>query len=504
MSVAATDIVVPVNRAAAARSALWSVVENGGLAFISFFSLIVYSRFLSVSDFGLFAIVLAIIELMVMLVSMLFHDALVQRPEITELHYDTAFSASLALSVALMGLCWLIAPLLAQRAGTADAAAVLEWTSLSLPLAAVSATIAARQRRRLEFRTLALRSLVGRSLGALVGIVLVVLGATFWGLVAQQVLVILFGSLVLWLTSRHRPSLRFGLAEFRQLIAFGSFSVGALFLVFSIKRAFIVLSGITLGTHAAGLLNLSFRVVDTFWALAATAVSQIALPILASLGDDNGRFRRVFQIAGAFTNLALFCCFVAIASITTEIVEMLFGKQWLGAVPFMTALALLGVVQASRLLLPPVLTALGRPGDVLVAQGAELTFVVVAILLSGVPSIGWAIAIWIAREWLGGAMLAALLRRASGLGVRDQFASALLPLACAAVMFGVVWVCRPLLPPTWGPAARIGMLAPLGLCAYAACAFALNRRLLAELIDFARSAIRRPLRTPSGVPNAGV
>lgn len=482
---------VEITRSRAAKSVLWSAVENGGLALISFSSLIVYSRFLSVSDFGLFSIVLAIVELMGVVVSMLFHDALVQRPGVTELHYDTAFTSTLVLSALLMGVCWLIAPMLAQRAGTPAAAAVLAWSSLSLPLAAVTATIAARQRRQLEFRTLALRSLVGRTLGAVVGISLVVFGATFWGLVAQYVLVVGIGSLMLWIASRQRPRLRFGFAEFRQLIAFGSFSVAALFLMFSIKRAFIVLSGITLGTHAAGLLNLSFRVVDTFGALAVTAVSQIALPILSPLTHDDQRFKRAYQKACAFTCLYLFLCFVLIASTAAEIVEMLFGTQWLDAVPFVTILALKGLLQASLLLGPPVLTALGRPRDLLIPQVAELAFIIGAILIFGVPSVAWAIALWVARECLGGSILVVLLRRAAGIGLRAQFSSCVVPFACATAVFGVVWMTRSALPPVWGPALRLAVLAPIGAGVYLGCALALNRRLVLELIRFGRSALSR-------------
>jgi hypothetical protein len=90
-----------VDRAGAARSTVWSAVENGGLALVSFASLVVYAQFLGPAEFGLFSIVLALIELLDVLVSMLFHDALVQRPAVTERHFDTAFTASMLLALAL-------------------------------------------------------------------------------------------------------------------------------------------------------------------------------------------------------------------------------------------------------------------------------------------------------------------------------------------------------------------------------------------------------------------
>ena len=194
-----------VDRAGAARSTVWSAVENGGLALVSFGSLVVYAQFLGPAEFGLFSIVLALVELLDVLVSMLFHDALVQKPVVTDRHFDTAFTASMLLGLMLLSACWLLAPAFAGLVHHDQAAAVLGWTALRFPFTALGATIVARQRRDLSFRVLALRSLVGRLGGAVLGIVLVALGAGVWGLVAQQVAIAGAASLVLWVGT-HEPT----------------------------------------------------------------------------------------------------------------------------------------------------------------------------------------------------------------------------------------------------------------------------------------------------------
>ena len=144
-------------------------MENGGLALVSFASLVVYAQFLGPAEFGLFSIVLALVELLDVLVSMLFHDALVQRPAVTERHFDTAFTASMLLALALLAGCWLLAPAFAHLVHHDQAAGVLTFTALRFPFTALGATIVARQRRELSFRVLALRSLVGRLGGAILG-----------------------------------------------------------------------------------------------------------------------------------------------------------------------------------------------------------------------------------------------------------------------------------------------------------------------------------------------
>src|SRR5580692_12374937 len=114
-----------VSRSTTAKSLAWSMVENGGMAVISFVSLIVYMRLLSAADFGLFSAALALIELLGVLVTMLFHNALVQRPDTTEQHFNTAFTATMAVSLLMALGCWAMAPLFAASMHQTMAAPVL-------------------------------------------------------------------------------------------------------------------------------------------------------------------------------------------------------------------------------------------------------------------------------------------------------------------------------------------------------------------------------------------
>ena len=474
-----------------ARSALWSLVENIGLSLISMGTLIIYTHLLSMAEFGLFSIVLALIELLQVVVTMLFHDALVQRPQATNKHFDTAFSFSVALGFGLLLLCCLFSPLFARMVGNPGAALVLCSMALCLPAASLSATIVARQRRELSFRPLAIRSLVGRFSGALGGVALVALGAGVWGLVAQQVLIQFVGSLILWKTCDERPRLRFARQELKELTSFGVYAVGALFLNFGVKRLFTVLTGLYLGVTFAGYLNLSFRAVDVFWAIASTAVTQVALPMLSGLQGDRPRLKRTFQASTGFVCSALYLLFVGVAVTAPEVVSVLFGAKWLPSAPYITVLALLVLVQAPRLMVGPLLTALGRPRDLLIGKGIELAFVVAAIFVSKVPTLGWAVGIWVARELVALPVMSRLTKNATALGTVDQFRGVVVPLLCSAVMAAALLGARSALPQTLAPLVRLIIMAGLGGAVFIAVLALLDRSLLNGVLKFALSAVGR-------------
>lgn len=478
-------------KSSAAKSAIWSLVENGGLALVSFGSLIIYSRFLTPTDFGIFSMVLAFVEILSVLVSMLFHDALVQQKDVTELHFDTAFTFSMILSVVLLLACILGAPLFARLVGNASAAGVLRWTALALPCTALSSTIVPRQRRKLEFRALALRSLVGRLAGAGLGVILVVMGAHFWGLVAQYVLVALVGSLVLWSAADEHPKLRFQPRALKSLWSFSLYSVGGLFLNFATTRIFMIAIGASLGAASAGYLNLSFRIVDVLWAIAAAAVSQAALPVLAQLQSDTTRLKRAYGSALEFTCLTLFPCFIGIAVTAPEIVELLFGRAWLVSSPYVTTFALLIVIRAPRLLTRPVLTAVGRPQDALIGTVVDLLVMMSLMWLWGAKTLPRAAAIWCCRELVPMLIMAYILKRVTGIRYGDQIRGTLPALAASGAMVIGTYLVRHAFLAHSAPLVRFAVLVPAGATIFVAIAWLVDRTSIINVVEFI-SAARGP------------
>jgi O-antigen/teichoic acid export membrane protein len=416
---------------------------------------------------------------------------LVQRYEVSDLHFDTAFTAGCIISIGLLALCWGAAPHFEHLIKTPGSGHVLGFTGLMFPCLAASATIIARQRRQFAFKVLALRSMMGRILGGVAGIAAALSGAGVWSLVLQQVLTALVGSLVLWFTCNQRPRFRFRTKEFHELVAFGVFSVGSLFLSFSIKRVFTIFAGLLLGTATAGYLNLAFRTVDVLWAISATAVSQVSLPMLSSLQSDPGRLKRAYEKSVEFACLLLYPVFVGIAVTSPEIVQIVFGQRWAAVSPYVAALACLVLVQAPRLFVNPLLTAVGRPRDPLIGVGAELIFMLAALAIIGLPSLPWAVGIWIASECLPLPISAWVLRRATGLGRHSQFSGVKTPLLASLILAMSVLIARRFLPSDIAAEPRLALLVLAGAGAYVSAISILDRKLLLDFRSFARSAFEK-------------
>lgn len=473
-----------IDRRRAFASTVWSAIENGGVSVVSFVSLIVYSRLLEPADFGMFAMTLAAVELLGLLATMPFHDALVQRAQVEEIHFDSAFSASLVIGAGLCLACWLAGPLFAGLSHDPRAGTVLGVLSIGFVLSGASATIVARGRRELAFRTLAVRSLAGRLGGAGVGLIAAFAGLGIWSLVIQQLMMQALGSLVLWAMAAHRPRLRLQPRILYELSVFGAPALGALFVNFAIKRLLIFAAGAFLGTSVAGYINIAFRTVDTFWSLMATAINQVALPIMSRLQNDAVRLHRAYRLAVSLACTLLYPAFVGVAVTAPEVVELLFGRRWLPSAPYVTMLGLLVLLQGPRLFIGPLLTAVGRPGYVLRSYAIGFVYLAGAILVTRLPSAQAVMFVWSGCELLYVATFGFHLWRGTGITLADQFRAIRAPLVAVGAMAAAVVLLRMTGVSALVPAGRLAAFCIGGASAYSLILWLIDRKLISELKSF--------------------
>jgi len=479
------------HKARVAKSLVWTSLESFGVSGVSLISIVVYARFLTPLELGVSAMALGVVQMLNIPVEVLFHDALVQRKEVSQRHFDSAFAISVLLSIVLLSICWFGADWFSKRIGTPAIAPVLQWMSLSLPFMGFATAVTAQQRRSMDFRPLAIRSVVGRTLGGITGIILAIAGAGVWSLVAQQVLTVAFSTLILWLLATTRPSWHVSGAESRALLSFGFFSTVTSFLAVSIQRIFTLLVGALLGTHVAGYFDLVFRVVHTTRDLFFGVVSQLSLPLFSRLQDNQKVLASAYTSAVQFTCIFMFPLFIGLAVCSPEVIMVFFGERWQVAIPILATVAVLTAVFFARAYSASMMSAAGRPSFPILFLAVELSFIVIGMLLLGRESYLWACVIWSTRILLSTPVDMLLLKRATGLSMHDQIRGLPLLLLSSLGMALAVLAVKYWLVPSWPVPARLSLMVTVGALTYPALLWISDPNLVRRIVAFAGEVRRK-------------
>lgn len=478
----------------AIRGVLWTAIQNWGSQAGSLIIFFVLARLLDPQAFGLVAMANVFMAFMQIFLDQGFAQALIQRQTLEPEHLDTAFWTNV-LSGSLLTLTGIVfADQIATLFEQSQLAPILRYLSLSFLIGSFSNVQQALLERQFAFKSVAFRWLIAVSVGGVVGIAMALAGYGVWSLVGQQLAQEAAGVLTLWTASRWRPGFRFSILHFRQLFGFGINVLAFNVLVFVNHRSDDLLIGYFLGATALGFYSVAYRVLDVMTQLLVTTSTQVALPTFSRLQGDLDRLRHGFYKATRLTSLIAFPTFLGMAALAPELVRLLFGEQWLSAVPVMQVLALMGIIRAVTFFKGSVFLAMGKP-----AWRFWLGFLdAVTNLLGFILVVQWGILavaiVYVVRGYLlfpVGQLFIDRLIHTSLLTYLRQFIS---PLASSLIMTAAILATRYLLTGWLNPflILAIGTLTGAGI--YGLALRLLSPKLFQEFLDFFRLIVSRSSR----------
>jgi len=338
----------------------WTAVQRWGTSAITFANFTILARILGPEAYGLVALASVVIAFCSVFVDEGFSTAIVQRADLEPEHLDSAFWATIGLGLVLTVGSLAAAGAVARGFHEPGIRPIFPWLCLSLPISSLAGVQDAILRRSLNFRGLAIRSLVAAIAGAAIAQPLAFSGYGVWSLVWAQLASAAVGTAALWRATGWRPRVLFSVRHFRDLVGFGSRMVGASLLYFFDRRASDFLIGYFLGPAALGLYNMAYRLVFLVVDVLTGIGAQVSVPAFSRIQNDPARLRTALSESIQFASLIAVPCFVGMAAIAPEVIQVLVGSKWMESVSVLRALCALGIVYAVCFPTNAILTALGR------------------------------------------------------------------------------------------------------------------------------------------------
>ncbi len=350
------------SRERAARGVAWQSAAQWGSQLLSFGIFTGLARILTPEAFGLVAIAGVYITFIQVFVTQGFGTAIIQRRQLESEHLDSAFWMGIATASLFCLLSLLFAGSIALIFREPRVAPVIWWLSLSLVFYALSSVHIAILTRELDFRPLAVRSLVATGLGGAVGLLMAFLGWDVWSLVGQQLVSAILGWICIWLAVPWRPSFRISGRHLRDLYGFSLSVTGNDILWFFSQKSDQTLVGYGFGTSALGPYSLASRVSGLLIDGILSPLQSVAFPAFSKLESEPLKLERAVFKFCEMSSLVSFPVFAGIIVIAPDLVPWLFGAKWASAVPILQVLAIYGAVRVGLGFVHPMMLAKGRPG----------------------------------------------------------------------------------------------------------------------------------------------
>jgi O-antigen/teichoic acid export membrane protein len=403
----------------AASGFLWLAAQKWAVRVSGFATLVVLTHKISPHDFGVVAAAMTVIPIVYLLADLGFSTYLLQTDDIDHKNLSTAFWTTVAAALLLSAGLLLAAPLMATAFHTPPLAQVLRVLVLAVVPTVLAGVPLALLRRDMVFRAVAVQALVAAVLGQIAAVVLALHGNGVWALVSQLIITQWVIAILAWWRVRWLPSLYLSPHRLRQMAVFG-IRVSTVDLVATLRiwaEGWIVT--LALGPAALGLLNIGQRLILVAQELVAASMVPVSTVVFARVRDSGDRLRSTYLKALRVSYAVVAPVMIVIVVTAPELIPLLFGPGWTGAVRPAQALAVAGIIVLGAMLDHGLFYGLGRPGTWLcyavVVDTATGTTTVIAVRwgLVGV-AVGFVIVAFLATlaRWL-------LVSRVLGWSLRD-------------------------------------------------------------------------------------
>ena len=429
----------------------WAFMERLGTQGVSFVVSLVLARLLTPSDYGTIALLSIFLAISGVLASSGFGSALVQKKDATELDFNSVFYISIVLSSIMYGALFCVAPWIAQFYNTPELCIFTRLLGLNLIVSAINGIQSAELSRKLLFHLSFRISLIGSLVTPCVGIPLAYLGYGAWALVWSSMAGAVVGTVTRWYFIAWRPAWMFSWASVRTLFSFGWKMVISALLDTGYNNLYGLLIGRFYSKDELAFVNKGRSVPQLAMDTINSTLGGVAFPALAQVQDRRERVRDTMRRMMTMSTFLVFPLMVGCALCAPVLFPLLFGEQWVPAVPYAQLACLSFALWPFHTINLQGIMALGR-SDLFLGLEIIKKIVGLTMLLIAIPyGVFWMMALGafvssplsvIINAWPN----RRLLNYSIGMQIRDVLPTAMLCGVMAIVIYPLRWC--PL--PGWG------------------------------------------------------
>lgn len=310
------------------KGVAWTAIENIASNGLSFLFGIILARLLSPSDYGILALPSIFFAVAQCFINCGFASALIRKPDLNDSDLSTAFYFNILVGTFFYGLLFFASSWIASFYNTPALKDVLKVTALVLlftPLCAVQSALLSRE---LNFRRMAIISILSNLVCGIVGIIMAFYGFGIWALVSQQVSASAVRTIMLWTMSSWKPRTKWSNDSFRYLWNYGSKLLASGLLDNIYNNIYPLVIGKFYTPEALG----NYTRAQGFASLPSSNITgvlqKVTFPVLSSIQNEDERLASAYRRILKTSSFIVFPLMIGLSALADPFIRVLIGEQW--------------------------------------------------------------------------------------------------------------------------------------------------------------------------------
>lgn len=369
------------NRKLAIKGLLWNGLDRVGVQLITFGTSVFMMRMLDVADYGLLAMIGFVIGMGSTLVDAGFGQSLIRMKAPSRSDFSTVFLYNVGASIALYGLIFFSAPLIAAFFSKPILVDITRIYALIILFSAFSVVPVAKYTQELNFSFQTKVSVTSIVLSSALGIALAFYGYGVWSLVYMGVAAAFIKSFLYYVFGTFRPAIHFSREAFKHHFSYGGYLTLSSLLGALSNNLYSIVIGKMYTPKDLGLFDKSFALQTIPTIMVSNVVNTVSFPLLAKYRDDKTSLKQVFRKIMRMVNMLIHPLLIALLVFAQPILVLLYTVKWVDAVPYFQILCLYGIWVPASFYSTNIFKVLGKTKELLKLELLKRSIQLVMLVL---------------------------------------------------------------------------------------------------------------------------
>lgn len=372
---------------------VWTFIQNVAVRALGVVFTIILARILVPEDYGLIGMLSIFIAISDVFIQSGFGQALIQKTNCTDEDFSTAFYFNVFVSVVIYVILFFSAPLIAGFYRETQLIALTRVLSLNFVLGSLNVVQQAKLQKAMNFKPLAILTLIATGLSGIVGVTMAYMGFGVWSLVAQTLCATLVRVIIFPFFTSWHPNRPFNYQSFRHLWGYGSKILVTGILEVIIRNLSNILIGRYYNKEQVGYFSKAQSFADVPSTMISSVLGSVTFPLLSEIQEDKSRHALVYNRVTFNTILITFPVMILLCLLSKPLVYILLTEKWLACVPMLQAFLLARMFLPLNIVNASVFQSTGDTKRYMYLYFVTGPLSVVAIVVSiplGVQAMAWA------------------------------------------------------------------------------------------------------------------
>lgn len=428
-----------INRDVIATSLGWKILERFFSQGCSIIVQIILARLLLPSDFGSLAIILAIVNYLSVFVQSGLSAAIVQKKELTPLDINTIFSISFGIAGILFFLLFFSSPYIADYYNDKSLINPIRVSASLLFLCSLFSIYQGVLSRKMEFKTIAIRSSIALPAAGVISIIMAYYGFGLWSLIVYNILHILFACIALSLGNNVFLKFQISKESALSMYSFSIKIIGAN-MISGFSDLFRTMSiGKRYSTSNLAYYDRAYYYSYTIQQVINSSIQSVLLPVFSRKQEDIITLKNMARQSIKVSMFIMIPFLMAMIILAKPIVLLLLTEKWAPCVPYLMLFLAFRLAGSMVGIDKQVYLALGKSSIIFYFE-VVLLIANITMLLITIPISVKAIAIGaFVVEYLSSLILVFISKNLYSYQIRERIADLYRPVMNSLIMMLIMW-----------------------------------------------------------------